>query len=64
LHGYKIYSETFFYVDVFKDGIACVKTASGFYKYIYKKGNYLNNIDFLDLDVLHKKSAIANDKKG
>jgi hypothetical protein len=39
------------------------KTASGFYKHIDTKGNYLNNIDFLDLGIFHKNFATAKDKE-
>jgi hypothetical protein len=64
LNGHRIYSETFTYAGDFKDGIACVKTASGFYRHIDTKGTYLNNIDFLDLGIFHKNFATAKDIDG
>jgi len=52
------------YAGDFKDGIACVKTESGFYKHIDTKGNFLNKIDFLDLGIFHKNFATAKDDVG
>jgi len=64
LYGQKTYKSTYLYCGDYKDGYACVKLANGFYKHIDKNGEFLNNKEFNDLGVFHKKIAIAKDEKG
>lgn len=64
LTGERIYETDFLYAGDFKDGIACVKTADGYFKHIDKSGSFINDKEFLDLGVFHKNFATARDDNG
>lgn len=64
INGAKIYPGIFIYVGDYKDEIACVKTTRGLFKHIDNQGNFLNDKEFLDLGVFHKRFATAQDKDG
>ena len=64
LNGKSIYSDTYIYCGDFKDGYACVKKDNGFWMHIDIGGSYLNDKEFLDLNIFHKNFATARDNNG
>ena len=62
--GKRAYSRSFKYAGDFRDGYASVQDDLGLYTHIDFSGRELHGQKFLDLDVFHKRFALAKDGKG
>ena len=64
LDGKRLYTQNYSYAGDFKDGIGCVRKMNGNFIHINENGQPINECEFLDLGVFHKRFAIAKDKNG